>query len=145
LGKDGAAEATFAATSTAKTVAAAVNADSSATGVTAQAVTKARIHLDAVPTSVVTFNLNGGGTSAAISATVVSNTDLTSVLDAINALSGTTQVTATFDGTDKSKLILTDADGDDILIENFSDTGTATNLTVEAGNFDGTSWRLKWT
>ena len=58
-------------------------------------------------------------------------------------LSGTTQVTATFDGTDKSKLILTDADGDDILIENFSDTGTATNITVEAGNFDGTSWEAE--
>ncbi|CRK76110.1 B-type flagellin [Nereida ignava] len=140
LGKDGAAEAAFAAGSTAKTIAAAVNADSSGTGVTAEAVTKARISLDAVPTSTVTFNLNGGGTAAAVSATVVSNTDLTSVLDAINALSGTTQITATFDGTDKSKLILSDADGDDILIENFSDTGTATNLTVEAGNFDGTSW-----
>ena len=143
LGKDGSAEALFAAGSTAKTIAAAVNADTSATGVKAEAASKARIHLDAVPTSTVTFNLNGGGTKSAVSATVVSNTDLTSVLDAINAISGTTQVTATFDGTDKSKLILTDADGDDILIENFSDTGTATNLTVEAGNFDGTSWQAE--
>jgi len=143
LGKDGAAEATFAAKSSAKTIAAAVNADSSATGVKAQAATKARIHLDAVPASTVTFNLNGGGTKAAVSATVVSNTDLTSVLDAINALSGTTEITATFDGTDKSKLILTDADGDDIFIEHFSDTGTTTNLTVEAGNFDGTSWEAE--
>ena len=140
LGKDGAAEAAFALGSSAKTVAAAVNADSSATGVKAEAVTKARISLDAVPASTVTFNLKGGGTKAAVSATVVSNTDLTSVLDAINALSGTTQVTATFDGTDKSKLILTDADGDDILIEDFGDGGTTLDLVVEAGNFDGTSW-----
>ena len=95
--------------------------------------------LDAVPASTVTFNLNGGGTKAAVSATVVSNTDLTSVLDAINALSGTTEVTATFDGTDKSKLILTDADGDDIFIEHFSETGTATTLRPCRG-----SWKLRW-
>ena len=140
LGKDGAAEAAVSAGATAKAVAAAVNADSTSTGVTATAVTKARISLDAVPSSTVTLNINGGGTKTSLSVSLVSNNDLTNLKDAINAVAGTTQVTATFDGTDKSKLILTEADGDDILLENFSDTGTATNLSVEAGNYAGTSW-----
>jgi flagellin len=136
LGKNGAAEATFAAGSSAKAVAAAVNQDSSATGVTASAVTKARISLAADPVSSVVFNLNGGGTATAITASVVSNSDLTALKDAINAVSGTTQVEAVFDGNDKSALILTEADGDDILIENFGN-GATTNLNVQAGNFDG--------
>ena len=140
LGKDGAAEAAFAAGSSAKTIAAAVNTDSSQTGVTASAVTIARISLDAVPSGLVTFNINGGGTKTAISQTVTSNTDLTSLKDAINAAAGSTGVTADFYGTDKSYLVLTEADGDDILLENFSDTGTATNLDVSYGNFDGTSF-----
>lgn len=140
LGKDGAAEAAFAGGSSAKTVAAAVNADSSSTGVTAQAVTIARISLDAVPAGAVTFSINGGGTATAISETVTSNTDLTNIKDAINAAAGSTGVTADFYGSDKSYLVLTDADGDDIFLTNFSDTGTATNLDVSVGNFDGTSF-----
>jgi flagellin len=72
---------------------------------------------------------------------VNSNTDLTTLKDAINAAAGSTGVTADFYGTDKSYLVLTDADGDDILLEDFSDTVDAgTNLSVEAGNFDGTSF-----
>ena len=93
IGKNGAAEATFAAGSSAKTVAAAINQDSSSTGVTATAVTKARISLqEATPAGPIAFSINGGGTKTAISATVVSNTDLTALMDAINAVSGTTQV-----------------------------------------------------
>ena len=141
LGKDGAAEAAFSEGASAKTVAAAVNADSSSTGVTASAVTKARIHLSATPESTVTFNINGGGTATAISVTVSNNSDLTTLKNAINAASGTTGVTADFDGSDKSYLILTEADGDDILLENFSDTGTTTILKVAAASdHEGTSW-----
>ena len=52
---------------------------------------------------------------------------------------GTTGVTAQFNGTSKSQLILTDADGDDIKFENFSDGGTATKLETIAMNFDATA------
>jgi flagellin len=140
LGKDGAAQAAFAGGSSAKAVAAAVNADSSSTGVTAQAVTIARISLDAEPDGLVTFSINGGGTETAISETVTSNTDLTNIKNAINSAAGSTGVTADFYGSDKSYLVLTDADGDDIFLSNFSDTGTTTNLNVSVGNFDGTSF-----
>ena len=87
VGHKGAAEAAFAATSSAKTVAAAVNADTSSTGVTAKAVTHVRISLSATPGAAVTFNLHGGGSSAAINTTVVNNSDLTVLKDAINGLS----------------------------------------------------------
>ena len=140
LGKDGAAEATFAAGSSAKTVAAAVNADSSSTGVTAQAITLAKMSLSGVPEGTVSFSINGGGTATAISETVTSNDDLTSLKDAINSAAGSTGVTADFYGTDKSFLVLTEADGDDISITNFSDGGTTTTLDVGVGNFDGTSY-----
>ena len=139
VGHKGAAEAAFAATSSAKTVAAAVNADTSSTGVTAKAVTHVRISLSATPGAAVTFNLHGGGSSAAINATVVNNADLTNLKDAINGVAGTTGVTAQFNGTLKSQLILTDADGDDIKFENFSDGGTATKLETIAMNFDATA------
>ena len=141
IGKNGAAEATFAAGSSAKTVAAAINQDSSSTGVTATAVTKARISLqEATPAGPIAFSINGGGTKTAISATVVSNTDLTALMDAINAVSGTTQVSANYDGTDKSKLVLTEADGDTILLEGVSGMTDNQHLQIEVGNFDGTSW-----
>ena len=138
VGYKGSAEAAFAAGSSAKTIAAAVNADTSSTGVTAKAANHAKVTLSAVPAGTVTFNLHGGASSA-ISASLVTNTDLTNLKDAINAASGTTGVTAKFDAGSRATLILTDADGDDIKFENFSDTGTATNLSVTAMNFDGTA------
>ena len=141
IGKNGSAEATFSAGASAKSVAAAINQDSSSTGVTATAVTKARIALEeATPAGPITFSINGGGTKTAISATVVSNTDLTALMDAINAVSGTTQVEANYDGTDKSKLVLTEKDGDTILLESVSGMTSTQDLQVEVGNFEGTSW-----
>ena len=139
IGHKGAAEAAFAAGASAKAVAAAVNSDTASTGVSAKAATHVKISFSAVPTGAVTLSVHGGGgSSAAINTTLVSNTDLTNLKDAINGVAGTTGVTAKFDGTSKSSLIVTDADGDDIKFENFSDTGTATNLQVQAMNFDGT-------
>ena len=134
IGHKGSAEATFTAGSSASTVAAAVNADSGSTGVSASAVTHAKLALAANPVSAVTFGLNG----TAISATVVSNTDLTNLRDALNAVSGTTGVTATFDGTNKAALLMTDANGDNIAITNFANGGT-TDLNVTARNYDNTA------
>ena len=128
LGPKGSASVTFAAAASAKTVAAAVNDQTSATGVAAVATTKAK--LSAVGVGDITFTLTGGGSAVGISAAVQSTTDLTNLKDAINAASGTTGVTATFDGSDKSVLILGEADGDNISILNFAGTtaagGTAT-------------------
>ena len=134
IGHKGSAEAAFTAKSSAATVASAVNADTGSTGVSASAVTHAKLALGATPTTAVTFGLNG----AAISATVVSNTDLTNLRDAMNAVSGTTGVTATFDGTNKAALLITDANGDNIAITNFANGGT-TDLNVTARNYDNSA------
>lgn len=142
-GTVGATEVTFTAGSSVKTVAAAVNAASSSTGVTAQASTTAKISIGQTGTT--TFNLKSiSGTatgSAAISASIVSISDLTTLRDAINNASGTTGITAAFDGADKSKLVLNDADGDDIAFENVgsSNSTTVTTLSVTAMNFDGSA------
>ena len=147
LGKDGSAAAAVSAAASAKTLAAAVNTDTSSTGVKATAHTAVRLALSGDPTSTTTMTLNGGGTAVSISASVTDNADLTALLEAINTFSGTTGVTAEFDGSDKSKLILRELDGDDIKIENFTSSrtvsGTTTQLTStleKQSNFAGTSF-----
>ena len=138
LGPKGSASVTFAAAASAKTVAAAVNDQTSATGVAAVATTKAK--LSAVGVGDITFTLTGGGSAVGISAAVQSTTDLTNLKDAINAASGTTGVTATFDGSDKSVLILGEADGDNISILNFAGTTAAGGTaTLQALDFAGTT------
>ena len=61
-------------------------------------------------------------------------TNVTAMLDAINDISGTTGVVATASG--NTAIILTDADGDDITVEN----GTAlTTASVHSIDQDGTT------
>jgi flagellin len=77
---------------------------------------------------------------------VTDNADLSALLTAINTYSGTTGVTAEFDGSDKSKLILREADGDNITINNFTSQAgvagaTALSATIEKqSNYAGTSF-----
>jgi flagellin len=143
LGKDGSAAATVSAAASAKTLAAAVNTDTSSTGVKATAHTAIRFSLSGDPTTTTTMSLNGGGTAVSISASVTDNADLTALLEAINTYSGTTGVTAEYDGSDKSKLILRELDGDNITISDFTSLDGATNLTAtveEQSNFAGSSF-----
>jgi flagellin len=130
LGPLGSAQVDFSAQSSAKVVAAAVNNDTSATGVIATAVTKAK--LSSVAAGASTLSVNG----TALSFTIQSTTDLTALKDAFNAVAGTTGVTAAFDGTSKAALILTDGDGDNIALADYTN-GTAT-ASVRAMNYDGT-------
>ena len=139
VGYKGSATASFAAGATAKAVAAAVNANSSTTGVESVAKTTARISLGSASVGTLQMSVNGGGTSTAISANITDITDLTNLLTAINNVSGTTMLSAAYDGTDKSKLILTQSEGDNIDIFNFQDATTATVLSVQAGNYAGAS------
>jgi flagellin len=144
LGRLGSASAAVTAGDSAKSLAAAVNTDSSSTGVEASAHTAVRFALSGDPTSTTSFTLNGGGTATTISASVTDNADLSALLTAINTYSGTTGVTAEFDGSDKSKLILREADGDNITINNFTATDSAAaalTATIEKqSNYAGTSF-----
>ena len=138
VGRLGSAEAAVTAGSSAKTLAAAVNTDTSSTGVKATAHTAVRFALGATPTTTVSFSLNGGGTATSISATVTDTSDLSTLLTAVNTYSGTTGVTAEFDGSDKSKLILREADGDNITINAFAGATTAT--VEKQSNFGGSAF-----
>ncbi len=116
--------------STAKTIASNVNGVSSTTGVTATASTTAT--LAAVSTGAVSFRLAGQNSTASpvvISATVSSASDLSSIAQAVNAQSGTTNITAVADKA--GNLVLSDNAGNDIKIENITGLDTA---TVAGGN-----------
>ena len=143
LGKEGSAAATVTAGASAKTLAAAVNTDTTSTGVKAVANTAIRFTLSGDPDSTTTMSLQGGGTAVSINASVTDNADLSALLSAINTYSGTTGVTAEFDGSDKSALILREADGDNITIENFTSLTGSTHLTAtitKQSNFAGTEF-----
>jgi flagellin len=144
LGKEGSAAATVTAAASAKTLADAVNTDTSSTGVKATAHTAIRFSISGDPATTTTMTLNGGGTAVAISASITDNADLSTLLTTINTYSGTTGVTAEFDGSDKSKLILREADGDNITISDFtSQTSAPAHLTAtveKQSNFAGTSF-----
>jgi len=136
-GPNGGTSITMTAADSVKTVAATANTKISDTGVTAVAVNNMK--LLAVGTGTVSFNLTGDAL-AAISANVASASDLTALRDAINASAGTSGVTAAFNGTVKSELILTDHDGDDILIDTFSsDSAGSQTAKVQAMNFGATA------
>ena len=111
----------YAANADAKAIAAAINAQTSGIGVTAEATNTATLSGISVA-GTVSFTLNG----AAVSAVVTDTNDLTSVMSSINASQASTGVTATFtDPATKSGLTLTTSDGRDIVIEGYANTGNA--------------------
>ncbi len=125
-------------------IAAAVNAKSGTTGVTAKATNEATLgNLSADGTVSFTLSSSGGG-SASISA-AVTTTDLSNLADAVNAQSGKTGITAEV-GDDLSTITLKDAEGNDINVADFTganvdvqglDGATATTLT--SGGTDSTT------
>ena len=107
----------------AATIASDINGIESSTGVSAKATSKATLgSLSANGT--VTFTLDdGAGNTASISA-AVTQTDLTNLKDAINAKTSSNGITATVSG---GTLTMTQADGRDIRVIDFSHTtGSAT-------------------
>lgn len=121
----------YAADSSAKTIAAAINANAANVGITATASNSATLSgLSLAGT--VSFTLTGNAAQS-ISASVTDPTDLTSLAAAINGASGSTGITATFTSTSaKNSLTLTASDGANIEIQNFSSTG-AGNQTATFG------------
>ena len=134
MGPKGSKEIALTANDSAKTVASLVNAQASNTGVTATATTYVKLsNVSAAAAS--SLSVQGGGTAVTLSFTLAQTSDLTALKDAINANAGTTGVTAAFDGADKSALILNEADGDNIILKDWSQ-GTAT-IDVQAMKADG--------
>jgi flagellin len=115
--------------SSAKKVAASINAVSNTTGVSVQAKTTATLSGFGAVAGSVQFELRGSNSLEAdansspvtISAKIGTGGDLAGVAQAINAQSGTTNVTASIkkdSATNTNQLVLTNNDGDDISIKN---------------------------
>jgi len=128
---NGGTSATFgyAALSSAKAIAAAINTNAASQGVVATATNSATLSgLSAAGT--VSFTL-GGTASASISAAVTDPTDLTALVGAINGAAGSTKVTATFTSTSaKDSITLTSSDGSDISILNYANTSAVVGDTL---------------
>jgi flagellin len=125
----------LAAGTSAKAIAASINGFSSSTNVTATATTTATIS-GLAQTGAISFELVGGNAAAApvtISATIASTSDLAAVATAINAQSGTTNITAVADKS--GNLVLTDNAGNDIKVGNLSAAAAGlTGATIKGAN-----------
>jgi flagellin len=114
----------------AKAVAAKINAVSGETKVTAEAQTYAYLYSEYATDQTYSVLVNNKTTGYF----AISSSNVQDAVDKINAISGSTGVTAT--STTDNKVLLHSVDGADILVENQS-TGTA--LRVQSVGFDGES------
>lgn len=123
---------------TAKDIAAAVNAETANTSVTATANTSATI--SSIADGSVNFSLatDANASFSGISATV-SGGDLGGLASSINNVSGNTGITATL-STDGTSIVLENAEGNNIILENF-DHGTGSE-TMTVTTADGQSANL---
>jgi flagellin len=115
-----------AATESAQGVAAAINAKTGTTNVSASADTSAAFTVGAGSISFVLGNGTGtsqtNGVNITANVTSVSQSGLASLVSAINQQTGATGITASVDSS--NKLVLTQAQGDNISIKSFTGTGT---------------------
>jgi flagellin len=122
---------------TARDIAALANGVENNTGVSATAVTKAK--LDTVSaTGTFTMNLYGKNTTAvAISTNITNTSDLTNLAEAINARSGTTGITAEL-ADNKASVTVTQFEGYDIVIEDVLENGgSAATMNMTGVDQDG--------
>ncbi|MET0379795.1 MAG: flagellin [Spongiibacteraceae bacterium] len=109
-----------------------INAQTSVTGVSADARTTASFATSAAGT--VSFNLTGSNTNAVTISANVTTTDYTSLAAAINNQSGQTGISAAIDN---GTLKLTSERGDDIKIEAFNHSTALSTATVTGYSYDG--------
>ena len=136
---------TTAVNDTAREFAEDVNGQSDHTGVTAKAATHALLQ-SVSATGTVDLKIGkqgavgtGDATQVTVTATISDTTDLTALRDAINEVSGSTGVTASFFEGDIGKVMLKDHDGDDIVLGDFNHSTSASTIAVQAYDFFGDS------
>jgi flagellin len=118
---------TVAENSSARSIAALINNSSGRTGVAASAVTTATLsNLSA--NGKVSFELQGTNSDAVTVSATVTSSDLTALAQAINTVSGSTGITAEITSSGAA-LKLTNLDGYDIKLGNFSHSGAVTDVT----------------
>jgi flagellin len=127
----------YAANSTAATIASAINSAAGSLGVTATATNSTTLaSLSAAGT--VSFTLFGGANStintAAVSAVIADKNDLSNLVSAINGVQGSTGITAAFTTTgSKASITLSTTDGRNIGIDTFNNTAGGAGDTVVFG------------
>lgn len=138
-GNIGSSAVAVVAGSSAATVAAQVNSVSSSTGVSATAQNKVKMHsLSASGTVAFTLgNDAASGGSSAISVTVNDKDDLRVIKDAINAVAGTTGISAEVHTDGNSALVLTHATGEDIKITAYDHGTNGSTLDLTTLDQDG--------
>lgn len=119
---------------TTKDAAAAVNAVSDQTGVEATANTEANVVLNAAGT--VSFDLGSDSNMQTVSANITDATDLTDLVNAINDVSGQTGITA--EVVDGTGMKLTQSEGKDIRIEDYTNSQTASSTLDVTGQSGST-------
>ena len=127
------------AAGSAAAAASAVNLVSGKTGVSADA--RTGVELSAVASKGdVSFTLTGDSTggAVAINAVISDPTNLSDLAAAINAQSSKTGITATLTS-NNSKIEFISEKGDDIVIEDFNNSGSTKTATVTALKYDGTA------
>jgi len=133
-GSFGSTTVNVAAGDDAKTVAQSFNLAAGTTGITAAAITKAKI--TAVSAETYSFTLKGkSSTASTVNATVTSASNLTALKDAINSVSGATGITAALTE-DLSGVNLVQQDGFDIVVGDVTSSGSGT-MTMGAADKDG--------
>ena len=128
-GSTGSAPVTISGGSTAYDVATQVNNNSALTGVTATARTTATIS-GFTSDGIVSLTVGSGGNASTINASVTA-TDLTELATAINDQSGTTGISAEVSG---GTLTLIQAEGKDIVLGDYTHSGTSTAMTLTGNN-----------
>ena len=131
----GSSTVTVGANNSAADAVALINAKTADTGVTATGVTKVKIG-DITTAADIAFTLGNGTSSASVSASITDTTDIRALKDAINAVAGTTGISAEMSSASNADIILTHSTGEDIIIEGF-DSGDTTDMDVTALDKDG--------
>ncbi|MDT8407792.1 MAG: flagellin [Methylococcales bacterium] len=132
----GAASITVGAGDSAKSIADGINAKSEDSGVTASAITFARLD-NVTATGSLSFDLYGqNGTPAKVSAAIADTGDLTALANAINDQSGQTGISATLTD-DKSGIVLQNTTGFDIKLDNVTHSDAAGQADLTGLGTDG--------
>ncbi len=127
-GSAGSTTVSVLANQSAFTIAASVNAASGSTGVTAKASNTAT--LSGFTTGTVSLQLGTGASFSTISATI-SSTDVSALATEVNKVTGSTEITATSSG---GTLTLSQADGKDIQVQNYTNGVTTVTFTGASGS-----------
>jgi len=120
---------------TAEEVVSLVNAKTASTGVSATAVTNVKLS-GLAATGTVTFTLSNGDNSASISSTINDASDLRALKDSINAVAGTTGISAEMSSSSNAAVILTHSTGADIIISAYDNTDSDGTIVFTALDAD---------